>query len=51
MNINTVAIVMECTGRYYKPVVRELSRAGFFVSAVNPQIMALLFFLLQYIYG
>lgn len=32
-------IVMECTGRYYEPVVRELSQAGFFVSAVNPQII------------
>lgn len=32
-------IVMECTGHYYEPVARELSRAGFFVSAVNPQII------------
>ncbi len=32
-------IVMECTGRYYEPVVHELSQAGFFVSAVNPQII------------
>lgn len=32
-------IVMECTGRYYEPVARELSHAGFFVSAVNPQII------------
>ena len=32
-------IVMECTGRYYEPVARELSQAGFFVSAVNPQII------------
>ncbi len=32
-------IVMECTGHYYKPVARELSQAGFFVSAVNPQII------------
>lgn len=31
-------IVMECTGRYYEPIARELSQAGFFVSAVNPQI-------------
>lgn len=29
-------IVMECTGRYYEPVARKLSQAGFFVSAVNP---------------
>ena len=32
-------IVMEYTGRYYEPVARELSQAGFFVSAVNPQII------------
>ena len=32
-------IVMECTGRYYEPVARELSQAGLFVSAVNPQII------------
>lgn len=32
-------IVMECTGRYYEPVARVLSQAGFFVSAVNPQII------------
>lgn len=32
-------IVMECTGRYYEPVARELTQAGFFVSAVNPQII------------
>lgn len=32
-------IVMECTGRCYEPVARELSQAGFFVSAVNPQII------------
>jgi len=32
-------IVMECTGRYYEPVARELSHAGLFVSAVNPQII------------
>ena len=32
-------IVMECTGHYYEPVARELSQAGFFVSAVNPQII------------
>lgn len=32
-------IVMECTGRYYEPIARELSHAGFFVSAVNPQII------------
>ncbi len=30
---------MECTGHYYEPVARELSQAGFFVSAVNPQII------------
>ena len=32
-------IVMECTGRYYEPVARQLSHAGFFVSSVNPQII------------
>lgn len=32
-------IVMECTGRYYEPIARELSHSGFFVSAVNPQII------------
>ena len=32
-------IVMECTGRYYGPVARELSQAGFFVITVNPQII------------
>lgn len=32
-------IVMECTGRYYEPVARQLSHAGFFVNAVNPQII------------
>ena len=30
---------MECTGRYYEPVARKLSQAGFFVSTVNPQII------------
>lgn len=32
-------IVMECTGRYYEPVPRELSQAGLFVSIVNPHII------------
>lgn len=32
-------IVMECTGHYYEPIARALSQAGFFVSAVNPQII------------
>ncbi len=32
-------IIMECTGRYYEPVTRQLSHAGFFVSVVNPQII------------
>lgn len=32
-------IVMECSGRYYEPVARELSRDSFFVSTVNPQII------------
>lgn len=30
---------MECTGRYYEPVARELSQADFFVSALNPLII------------
>ena len=32
-------IVWECSGRYYEPVARELSRDSFFVSTVNPQII------------
>ena len=32
-------IVMECSGHYYEPVAHELSQAGLFVSAVNPQII------------
>ena len=32
-------IVMECTGRYYEPLARQLSQAGYFVCAVNPQII------------
>lgn len=32
-------IVMECTGRYYEPLARELTASGFFVSAVNPQLI------------
>ena len=28
-------IVMECTGRYYEPVARKLSRIGFFVSTAS----------------
>lgn len=30
---------MECTGRYYEPIIWELSQAGFFINAVNPQII------------
>ena len=30
--------VMECTGRYHEPVLRALSDAGIFVSAVNPHL-------------
>ena len=30
---------MEHTGRYYKPLVRELSQANLFVSAVNPKLI------------
>jgi len=32
-------IVLEHTGRYYEPMVRWLSGAGLFVSAVNPKII------------
>lgn len=32
-------IVMEHTGRYYEPLVRELSKADLFVSAVNPKLI------------
>ena len=31
--------VMECTGRYHEPVLRALSDAGIFVSAVNPHLI------------
>lgn len=33
-------IVMECTGRYYEPIARELASSGLFVSAVNPQLIS-----------
>lgn len=32
-------IVMEHTGRYYEPLIRELSQADLFVSAVNPKLI------------
>lgn len=32
-------IIMEHTGRYYKPVAECLSSAGFFVCAVNPKLI------------
>lgn len=32
-------IVMEHTGRYYEPILRSLSAAGFFVCAVNPKLI------------
>lgn len=32
-------IVMEHTGRYYEPLVRELSQANLFVSAINPKLI------------
>ena len=32
-------IVLEHTGRYYEPMVRWLSGAGLFVSAVNPKLI------------
>ena len=31
--------VMECTGRYHEPILRSLSDAGIFVSAVNPHLI------------
>lgn len=32
-------VVMEQTGRYYEPIARALTQAGFFVSAVNPMLI------------
>lgn len=32
-------VVMEHTGRYYEPLVRQLSLAGIFVSAINPKLI------------
>lgn len=32
-------IVMECTGHYHEPILKVLSDAGFFVSAVNPHLI------------
>ena len=32
-------IVMECTGRYHEPILKALSEAGLFVSAVNPHLV------------
>ena len=32
-------IVMEHTGHYYEPLVRELAKADLFVSAVNPKLI------------
>lgn len=31
--------VLECTGHYHEPVLRTLSNAGIFVSAVNPHLI------------
>ena len=31
--------VIECTGRYHEPVVKKLSGAGIFISAVNPKLI------------
>ena len=30
---------MECTGRYHEPILKALSEAGLFVSAVNPHLV------------
>jgi len=32
-------VVMECTGRYHEPILRNLTDAGLFVSAVNPHVI------------
>lgn len=32
-------IVMECTGHYHEPILKVLSDAGLFVSAVNPHLI------------
>ena len=32
-------IIMEHTGRYYEPIVRKLSEANLFVSAINPKLI------------
>lgn len=32
-------IIMEHTGRYHESLARELAAAGFFVSAVNPELI------------
>ena len=32
-------IVMEHTGRYYEPIIRRLSEAELFVSAINPKLI------------
>jgi transposase len=34
-----IKVVMECTGSYHLPVARLLRANGFFVSAVNPQLI------------
>lgn len=31
--------VLECTGRYHEPILRSLSGAGIFVTAVNPHLI------------
>ena len=31
--------VLECTGRYHEPILRSLSEANIFVSAVNPHLI------------
>lgn len=32
-------VVMEHTGRYYEPLIHELSKANLFVSAINPKLI------------
>ena len=34
-----IRAVVECTGRYHEPVLKKLSDAGIFISAVNPKLI------------
>ena len=37
--VGSTKIVMECTDRYHKPIVKALSEAGLFVSVVNSHLI------------